>query len=213
MGVDRVSLWLALAASCLAGCSGEVRVPEALPPPLVERLPLRVALHVDPAFSGYVYREARPGDRDWSIDIGAANAAMLDTVAAALFSASQRVGSVATASSDMADVDAVLSPSVDAVEFSVPSQSATDYYAVWIRYKLDVYGRDGALVASWPVSAYGQSGGEGLSAVEAMQRATQLAVRDAAATVVTGFARQARIREALLANPGEDSNDTAPQPQ
>jgi hypothetical protein len=87
---------------------------------------------------------------------------------------------------------------VDAFEFSLPSQAATDQYAVWIRYNLEVYGADGQLIHRWPVTAYGQSGTGGLSDEEAMERAIVLAMRDAAATIAVDFARQAKIREKLL---------------
>ena len=39
--------------------------------------------------------------------------------------------------------DAMLEPSIDAFEFSVPSQTKTDAFAVWIRYRIKVYDRHG----------------------------------------------------------------------
>lgn len=166
--------------------------------PLVERLPLRVAIHYPAALTGYVYQEDPGADRDWTVQLGTANVRMFDSVFAGLFTEARRVSGVAAAATEMPGLDAILSPAVDAFEFSLPSQSATDQYAVWIRYNLEVYGPDGQLVAKWPVTAYGQSGTGGLSDEESMERAAVLALRDAAATISTGFARQPKIREALL---------------
>lgn len=195
---------LGLVALVLGGCSGEVKVEESFPVPLVERLPLRVALHYPPAFSEYSYTEAPAAERDWTVQLGNANVRMFDAVFSGMFTATQRVSDVAAAPQEMPGLDAILSPTIDAFEFSLPAQSATDQYAVWIRYNLDVYGRDGKLIVRWPVAAYGQSGTGGLSDEEAMERATVLALRDAAATIAVGFARQQKIRENLL---GRDEAD------
>jgi hypothetical protein len=181
-----------------AACSGSVVVEESFPPPLVEKLPLRVALHYPAALSKYTYSEDAGSDRDWTVQLGTANVRMFDAVFSGLFPVTRRVSDISTAAQEMPELDAIVSPLVDAFEFSLPSQSATDQYAVWIRYNLNVYDRDGKLVVTWPVTAYGQSGTGGLSGEESMERATVLALRDAAAAIAVGFARQPGIREKLL---------------
>lgn len=191
-------LAIAAAAVLATGCSGSVVVGQAFPVPLVERLPLRVAVHYPPALADYVHQEDPEADRDWTVQLGPANLRMFDSVFSALFTESRQVTGVAQAAAEMPGFDAVIAPVVDAFEFSLPSQSATDQYAVWIRYNLDVYGADGQLITRWPVTAYGQSGTSGLSDEESMERATVLALRDAAATISTTFARQPKICEALL---------------
>lgn len=190
----------ALVVSCLllGGCSGAVTVEQDFPVPLVERLPLRVALHYPPALSDYTYREAPAAERDWTVQLGTANVRMFDSAFSGMFQATQRVTSIDAAAQEMPGLDAIVSPSVDAFEFSLPEQSATDRYAVWIRYNLDVHGRDGRLIIRWPVTAYGQSGTSGLSDEKAMERAAVLALRDAASSIAVGFSKQQQIRESLL---------------
>lgn len=188
----------AVAALLQSGCSGSVAVEEEFPAPLVERLPLRVAIHYPAALAEFVHREDPESERDWTVQLGPANVRMFDSVFGALFAETRRVADVAGAAGAMPGLDAVVAPAVDAFEFSLPSQSATDQFAVWIRYNLEVYGPDGSLIVKWPVTAYGQSGTGGLSDEESMTRATVLALRDAAATISTGFARQPRVREVLL---------------
>jgi hypothetical protein len=182
----------------LSGCGGPVIVEEAFPVPLIERLPLRVALHYAPAVADYTYKESLAGERDWTVHLGTANVRMFDSVFAGLFLATQRVAGIDTAAQEMPDLDAIIAPAVDAFEFSLPGQAGTGRYAVWIRYNLDVYDRDGQLLLRWPVTAYGQSGTGGLSDEESMERATVLALRDAAASIAVGFAQQPRLRESLL---------------
>lgn len=192
----------ALLAAALAiagsGCSGTVVVEDTFPAPLVEKLPLRVAVYYPPALTDFTYTEEAEGDREWTVRLGAANIRMFDAVFTGLFPVTQRVSEVSAAATEMPGHQAMVAPSVDAFEFSLPGQSSTDQYAVWIRYNLDVYDREGNRVLRWPVSAYGQSGTGGLSDEESMERAAVLALRDAAAAIAVGFARQPGIREKLL---------------
>ncbi len=191
----RPAVLLALLAT---GCAGSVDVSQTFPPPLVEPLPLRMAIHYPPGLTGFTYHEATNADRDWTVQLGKANTRMFDSVFTALFQETRRISEVPAAAQEMPAFNGIISPAVDAFEFSLPSQAATDQYAVWIRYTLDVYGPDGQLIVRWPVAAYGQSGTEGLSDEQSMERAIVLAMRDAAATIAVSFARQPKVRETLL---------------
>ena len=186
------------------GCSGSVTVQESFPVPLVERIPLHIAIHYPPALAEFVYKADAAAERDWTVQLGAANVRMFDAVFHGMFAVTQRVSSPQNAAQEMPGLDAVIAPVVDTFEFSIPSQSATDEFAVWIRYNVDVYAPDGQLMVRWPVAAYGQSGTGGLSDEESMERATVLALRDAAATIAVNFAKQPKIRETLLKENRQD---------
>ena len=54
------------------------------------------------------------------------------------------------------------------------------------------------MITNWPVSAYGQADSRLFSANEAMAEATINAMRDAVASIVTGFGKEPKIKEALL---------------
>jgi hypothetical protein len=182
----------------LIGCSNPVRVEEDFPVPLVEQLPLRVALHYGPELRDYTLKDSPAGDRDWIVQLGTANLRMFDSAFTGLFHETRRVSSVAAAAQEMPELDVIISPSVDAFELSLPGQATTDRYAAWVRYHVDVHARDGQLLVRWTVPGYGQCGTEGLSDEESLERAAVLALRDAAAAIAVGFARQPKIREALL---------------
>jgi hypothetical protein len=185
------------------GCASSVTVNSEFPAPLIEPLPLRVGLYYSPQLTDYVHSEADDAETEWSLDLGNANIRMLDTVFAALFTATQRLASMPAPGEAVTGLDAIIAPAIDAVEISLPSQSRTDQYAVWIRYNLDVHAPDGQLVVRWPVSAYGQSDSDGLSGEKPMARAAVLALRDAEATIAVEFARQPKIREELLKETGD----------
>jgi hypothetical protein len=181
-----------------AGCSGSVQVTSDFPPPLVAPLPLKVGLYYAPELTDYVYSEDPQAEADWTLHLGAANVRMFDSVFGALFVAVQRVSAVATAREEYPELDAIVAPTVDTFEFSLPSQSRQDQYAVWIRYNVNVYDRNGQLIVRWPVRAYGESDTSGMDGEESMERATVLAMRDAEAIIALELARQPQVREALL---------------
>ncbi|MCC7258225.1 MAG: hypothetical protein IT486_07615 [Gammaproteobacteria bacterium] len=182
-----------------SGCAASVAIERPFPPPLIEPLPLRVGVLYADSLANYVYHEeAATADRDWTVQLGPANVRLFDALFASLFRETKRVSTLEAAAQEVPPFDGVISPSVDAFEFSLPGQAATGQVGVWIRYNLDVYARDGQLIVRWPVTAYGQSGTDGASDEESMERAIVLAMRDAAATIAVDFARQPKVRESLL---------------
>ena len=82
----------------------------------------------------------------------------------------------------------------------MPTQSQTEAFAVWIRYRLKVFDREGNNASNWTVSAYGKSEKQGLNSSNALQRAAVLAMRDAAALIIMQIDKATQISE--LANGG-----------
>jgi hypothetical protein len=183
----------ALLLALITGCDQALVVPNTFPEPLVQPLPLDVALHFTDEFANYHYREDVPGDTRWDIALGNANVALFESVARRLFRHATRVDS-RPAGAAAAAFDAIIEPSIAAFEFSLPSQSATKQYSVWIRYTVSVFRPDGELVTAWNVSAYGESDASTLRPARSMEQATILALRDAATTIAVGFATEARAR-------------------
>lgn len=183
---------LALAALLAAGCSSNVRLdPPTIPVPLVDKMPMTVAVRIPDQFESFVHEEEVLGREQWTIDLGRSNAKFFSQLFGYLFEGVQILGE-----SDpvpQTGIDALIEPTIDAFEFSVPSQTKTDAFSVWIRYRIKVYDRDGELVVNWPVSAYGKSLTTALGGDEALQRAAVLALRDAAALLIMKFEEQVLI--------------------
>ena len=133
-------------------------------------------------FYNFIHNEEVYGREEWSIDLGNSNASMFTQLFGYMFTEVK----VLKGEEDPAQfgIDALIEPSIDAFEFSVPNQSKTDSFAVWIRYRIKVYDSAGTLVSNWPVSAYGKSQTASMSNSEALQRAAILAMRDAAALMI-----------------------------
>lgn len=190
---------LTLFLLALAGCSSTVMMEDpTIPPPRVEKMPLDVALRVPAEFKQFVHEENILGKEAWSIDLGGANETFFTQLFGYLFNSLTVIGP----DDDARDYefDALIEPTIDGFEFSVPNQSKTETFAVWIRYRLRIYDREGTNASNWTVSAYGKSQKEGLNGSAALQRAALLAMRDAAALIIMQLDKATQITS--LANGG-----------
>ena len=185
-----VSVAVFLAA--LWACSSQVTVNDpTIPDPLVEKIPLSVAVRFPDAFEHFIHEEKVIGKEKWSVDLGRSNTLLFTKIFHAMFNEV----TVVDDSEDPRDmsVDALIEPSIDAFEFSVPSQSQTDAFAVWIRYRIKIFDSEGNQYANWPISAYGKSQSTTMGGDEALRRASVLAMRDAAALIIMQMDKATRI--------------------
>lgn len=203
-----------LALGLLAGCGSTVTLNmPTIPTPLIEKIPASVGLRMPAEFENFVHDEDILGREHWTIDLGNSNAALFRQLFSHMFDQVTELSGSDDPST--LPIDVLIEPSIDAFEFSVPNQSKTESFAVWIRYRIKVFDRSGAEVANWPVSAYGKSQTESVSGPQALQRAAILAMRDAAALMImkldeaSGISRIAAAREAPAAAAPPDPGDNA----
>lgn len=204
-----------LIAGLISGCAGsnvKLQIP-TIPTPLIHQIPATVGLRMPENFYHFVHEEQVFGREEWSIDLGGSNAALFTQLFGYMF---QNVIVLNDSDDPKAlAIDALIEPSIDAFEFSVPNQSKTDSFAVWIRYRIRVFDSDGNEVANWPVSAYGKSQTSSISGSQALQRAAILAMRDAAALMIikldemTGISKLAESRAATAVPVATETVDAA----
>jgi hypothetical protein len=200
----------ALAAVFVAACGSNVTLdPVTIPAPLIDQMPLSVAIRIPAEFEHYIHEDEILGREKWRIDLGRSNAALFSQLFEFMFDDVTVLGPDDDASA--LSVDALVEPSIDAFEFSVPSQSKTESYAVWIRYRLKIYDSAGDMYANWPLSAYGKSEQFGLTGDEPLKRAAILAMRDAAALMIMNLEKSTAI-SALKDRPAATfaSSESAP---
>jgi hypothetical protein len=198
----------ALLAVFLAGCGSNVTLePVTIPAPLIDPMPLSVAIRIPAEFEHYVHEDEVLGREKWRIDLGRSNAALFSQLFEFMFEDVTVLGPDDDAGT--LSIDALVEPSIDAFEFSVPSQSKTESYAVWIRYRLKIYDSAGDIYANWPLSAYGKSEQFGLTGDEPLKRAAILAMRDAAALMIMNLDKSTAI-SALKDRPATAVASTAP---
>ncbi|MFK8053303.1 MAG: hypothetical protein AB8F65_10050 [Woeseiaceae bacterium] len=97
-------------------------------------------------------------------------------------------------------VDLLIEPSIQALEFALPSQTVTKDYAVWMKFAMKVYDSNGKIQREFPVSAYGKATAESIITGQgtALQSAATRALRDASVLLLTKFAEKSELSAAQL---------------
>lgn len=205
----RPALLCGIASLVLAGCGSTVTMEgPTIPQPRMEKIPLDVAVRIPAEFENFVHVEDVLGKESWTIDLGRANAVFFTQLFGYMFDNLIVLGP----EDDARDFtfDALIEPSIEGFEFSVPSQSKSEEFAVWIRYRMAVYDSIGNNASNWTVSAYGKSQKQGMGGSDSLRRAAVLAMRDAAALIIMQMDKVTRI--SALANgpiaPAETSQGT-----
>jgi hypothetical protein len=207
----RVSIARAIVGLVIAGimtaCGGaSVAVPSNFPVPLVDKLPLRMGVHLNADLLAYVHSENLEKSGDWKIDLGGAQQSMFNNLASGMF---DQFEFVADPQSPSSELDGVLVPNIEEVQFSIPAQTRSDYYEVWIRYQFKLYSGDGQLLADWPLTAYGKANQRnyGMQTDQpGLQAAALAACRDAMAFFTVQFQGVPPVKNWLAAELGGPSS-------
>ena len=180
---------LGVLVALLAGCGGAtVAVPTEFPVPLVERVPVTMGVHLAPELRKFVHKEKLKNSGDWSINLGDAQEPMFNNLLTGMFAGLRFVKNPQSPGSE---VDAVLVPSITEVQFSIPTQTRSDYFEVWIRYNFKLLSNDGQAFAEWDLTAYGKANQRNYGGLQgsqpALQAAALAACRDAMAFFTVQF--------------------------
>ena len=190
-------------ACVLSACgSTAIKIDEIFPPPLIEPFALHMGVHFSPELSDYVHEEEVEQNGTWKIALGAAQRSMFNQILSGMFQQITAVPALENFAEINAALDAVIIPEIQDFQFSVPSQTRTTYYEIWIKYQMNLYTPTGELIAQWPLTAYGKSNTDNFGFMEktrqpAVQQATRVALRDAAAFFALGFSQETKVKDWL----------------
>jgi len=81
------------------------------------------------------------------------------------------------------NIDLYMEAKLETFELLSPTESRNDKYAVWLKYKIDIYDHKSILLSSWNITGYGEHGTES-RAPESLTRAVDLALRDSGVNLV-----------------------------
>jgi hypothetical protein len=167
-----------------------------IPQPLIEKIPVVVGVHLPLEFREQVYEEKRESGAQYSIGLGKAQSAGIMRIFEALFLRVVPVPSPADAARVDPEIRGVLEPVLEDYAFVTPMDSGTQAYAATLRYTIRLYAPTGELVDSWTFTGYGSQAGSAFPGKgdAALQAATRLAMRDAAAKLAAEFHEQAIAR-------------------
>lgn len=191
-----VTAAMALATACTAT---RLTTEAQLPPPLVDRLPVRVGVYYSKEFREYVHKETR-AQIDYEITLGPAHVTNLDWLLKAMFQEVVRVEDPARVAEIAPPLAMVLEPRFEEYSFLTPKDVAGEAFIVTIRYLLTAYDGGGARVDAFTYTGYGREAARTLASKEPLQIATQRAMRDAGAKVAVELPDQDAIR-LLIRNP------------
>ena len=204
---------LAVLTAAWTACSDVSIKPEAhLPKPLITPMPAAVGLIIPVETRKYLDQETRFGI-DWKVDLGPGEVKLMRDTFTDLF---QHVAEFKDLESAKAakDLRALFETRVDQYSFVTSRETGGRYYAVTIKYRINLYTPQGEKVDSYTLTGYGNSLAMGMSGGKPLTQATVAAMRDAAAKFLVQFpdqppAQQLARNEAVAADKPTASAEAA----
>ena len=166
----------------ILSCSSQITVLDPnIPKPVIASSNLSAAIKYPDNFEDFSHEEQIIGEDKWQIKLGGSNKILFNKLFSSIFNDFIILDKDSALEST---TDILIEPEIEAFEFSVPKQSQTNAFAVWIRYRIKIYDNQGKTIANWPISAYGKSETGTFSDNNDLGHAAILAMRDAAALII-----------------------------
>jgi hypothetical protein len=184
--------------AALAACGGvQIKPDAALPKPLVVTLPAHIGLVIPAETRHYAHNETRWGV-DWTVQLGDGHRNLMLQVLKDEFSDVHEYKDLEEARA-APGLKAIFEPIIENYSFVTARETGGRYYAVTIRYRINVYSPAGEKVDSLTLTGYGNALAKGISSGKPLQLASISAMRDAAAKFLVQFPEQS-IGERLARN-------------
>jgi hypothetical protein len=174
-----------------------VPVVTTFPQPVVAPLPVEVAVYYDDNLRSFEHTEVIDQGTDWNVKLGGASLGMFQELFNSMFETVTEVPSLEAAFAEGDRFEAVIVPGIQEMQVAPPRFGESEYFEAWIQYRVEAYRPDRDPIINWLVSGYGRSEASLLTPASSLQRATVVAMRDAAANILIKFKQQPRVREWL----------------
>ncbi|MEM0954111.1 MAG: hypothetical protein AAGI24_08215 [Pseudomonadota bacterium] len=198
------SIWRGLTALLMlvcVGCANQVVVEGNFPAPVLDKIPLAVGVYYDPEFRNHeFFDEAKSrAETDWIVRTGQAQVEMYNTLLPGMFDKVVLLNDIPEKTRVQQaleqGIDAVLVPHVAELQYSIPTQTKVNVFEIWMRYRYELYSKEGELVAEWTMTSYGKTPTAFLQTAEAaVNLAAVVALRDAGANFAMNFAQVPDVR-------------------
>lgn len=190
MRIARMTVPACVLVLALTGCSSVEIAPEpVIPKPLVAQMPVRAAVVLSKEQKDFKHNEKR-GSVDWQVKLGIGHGHLAQQVFGALFYNPLFLEDLEEAR-HVAGLGVIFEPKMEQYSFATATETGGDYFAVTLRYRINVFSPDLQLVDSYTLTGYGNSRDGQLSSSKPMEDATRAAMRDAAAKFLVQFPEQA----------------------
>ncbi len=175
----------------LSACGAkQVVVQGEFPQPLISKQPLALGVFYPEEFRSHEFFDEAKGrtDSDWLVKTGDAQVNMWNTLFNGMFERVELLEEAPSEDAPEPDVDAVLIPRVDELQYAIPTHTNIKVYEIWMRYAFALNAPDGATIAEWTMTAYGKTPTAFMQSDEAaVNLAAVVALRDAGAHFATQF--------------------------
>ena len=173
----------------LSACSKSFVVVGNIPTPLIDRSSLNAKVKYSDQFRNYKYVEPGKKRALENVEFGDAQVGLFDRIFAGIFNL---VGD------QEEDIDINIEPSVLDFQYSVPSETKSTQYEVWLKYRIKVSDNKNGEIADWVVKGYGKTPDSLLvSHLKLFNKASNIALRDVGAQLAIGFRNQPSIEDFL----------------
>ena len=184
-----------LPSMLLMSCSTHVVVISDHPPALIEKLPYKIGLVLDSAFTDYSFTREKD-DEKIIISLGESQSELFDQIFSSMFQ-KLSIFSTKPLSSEMLS-DLYVSVTVEDLQLSLPYETSVNVFEIWIQYKLQISDSQHSNICGWTISSYGRTQTRFLESQEkALNQATNAALRDAGVQIATRFSQVPEVQEYL----------------
>ena len=165
-------------------CSQSIVITTVIPEPLVTKIEnFNLAVIYDDNIKNYLFENINSASEEATIKIDFANS-QVNLFNKILQSFFPGLIEVANRNNEIdPNIDFYIESKLDAFELLGPTESRNDKYAVWLKYKIDIYDHQNILLSNWLITGYGEHGTES-RAPESLMKAVDLALRDTGVNLV-----------------------------
>lgn len=175
--------------AALAACGGvKIKPDPHIPRALIEPLPADVGLIIAGDMRNYKHSETRWGT-DWTVDLGGGHAHLVHDMFTAAFREVREFQDLQSAQA-ASGLSALFEPRIEQYSFATAHETGGRYYAVTVRYRINLYTPGGELADSYTLTGYGNALAKGMSSGKPLAQASNAAMRDAAAKFLVQFPEQ-----------------------
>jgi|TARA_B110000483_G_scaffold99953_1_gene122567 hypothetical protein len=176
---------LIVSLALVAGCSSVHTIDAQFPIPLVEPLPKSAFLSMPEEFQIYQFVQDEEDRADITIILGQAHSNLFNSVVSALFTN-------LTDAPETADI--TLMPELNAFQYALPKETGSNFFEVWMKYRLQATDAEGEEIADWLITGYGRATDERFQSTgTGINGAAEEALRDIGTQLTLGFAQQEDI--------------------
>src|SRR5688572_16826264 len=180
---------VAAGVAALTACGGvEIRPHTKLPQPLVQTMPAHVGLVIPREMREFVHNETRWGV-EWNVALGAGHKDLMLEVLKNTFTDVKEYRDIEEART-APGLKAIFEPRIEQYSFVTARETGGRYYAVTIRYRINLYTPAGEQADSFTLTGYGNALAKGMSSGKPLEFASVAAMRDAAAKFLVQFPEQ-----------------------